>query len=265
MGKRSSYVPGTFSWVDLGTTDPDDAKRFYGALFGWDFTDQDAGGGDTYTEAAIDGDAVAGIYSQPDQQRAAGVPPFWFSYVTVESADAAGARTGELGGNVHAEPFDVLEAGRMAVLADPTGAMLGVWEPRGSIGARRVNDPGCLTANELSTNDVAAAIDFYSALFGWRIEPVETGGGPPYWLINHDGAAAGQNGGMRELAREQEGVPPHWMPYFTVASADEGIARASDSGGTGLAGPVDIPAGRIAIVRDPQGAIFGIFEGDVDD
>jgi uncharacterized protein len=265
MGKRTSYAPGTFSWVDLATTDADEAKRFYAQLFEWSYTDRDAGGGGTYTEASIDGDPVAGLYSQPDEQRIQGEAPFWFNYVTVESADAAADRVDELGGAVHRDPLDVVEAGRMAVIADPTGAVLGVWEPGGSIGARRVNDPGCLTWNELSTDDPAAAIEFYSALFGWRIDPIDTGGGPPYWTIAHDGAAEGRNGGMRELGREQEGVPPHWMPYFTVRSADETIERAARGGGDALAGPIDIPTGRIAVLRDPQGAVLAIFEGEVDE
>jgi uncharacterized protein len=265
MGKRSSYAPGTFSWVDLATTDPEDAKRFYARVFGWDYQDQDAGGGRTYVEASIEGDAVAGLYSQPEEQRIQGVPPFWSNYVTVESADATSDRVGELGGSVHAEPFDVVEAGRMAVVADPTGAMLGLWEPRGSIGARRVNDPGCLTWNDLATNDPERAIDFYSGLFGWRIEPIDTGGGPAYWAITHDGGAEGRNGGVRELGPEQEGVPPHWMPYFTVTSVDQAIDRASAAEGAVLAGPLDIATGRFAVLRDPQGAVFAIFEGDVDD
>lgn len=265
MGKRASYAPGTFSWVDLATTDPEDAKGFYAAVLGWEYEDRDAGGGATYTQASREGDAVAGLYAQPEQQRAQGVPPFWFNYVTVESADAASVRVGELGGDVHVEPFDVLDVGRMAVVADPTGAMLGLWEPRNSIGARRVNDPGCMTWNELSTNDAETAIEFYSALFGWRIQPIDTGGGPSLWAIAHDGAAEGRNGSVRELAPEQEGTPPHWMPYFTITSTDAALARASDAGGGTLAGPLDVPAGRFAVVGDPQGAVFGTFEGEVDD
>ena len=266
MGRRSSYVPGTFCWTDLATTDPDAAKDFYARLFGWSYTDRPGGVAETYVEASLDGDAVAGIYPQPAQQRDQGVPPFWFSYVAVESADRAADRVGELGGSVHAEPSDVVDAGRLAIVADPTGAMLGLWEPKGSIGARRVNDPGCLTSNELSTTDVGAAIDFYSELFGWRVQPADTGGGPSYWLIGHDGAAEGRNGGMRELSPEQieHRVPPSWLSYFTVGSVDATVA-ATESGG-GLVGPVlDIPAGRIAVLRDPQGAAFGVFEGEVDD
>jgi len=266
MGKRSSYGPGTFCWTDLATTDPDAAKDFYARLFGWTYTDRPGGVAETYVEAAVDGDAVAGLYLQPAQQREGDVPPFWFSYVSVESAERAAERAADLGGSVHAEPADVLEAGRLAIVTDPTGAMVGLWEPKGSIGARRVNDPGCLTANELSTNDVGAAIDFYSELFGWRVQPVDTGDGPPYWLINHDGAAKGQNGGMRELSPEQleHGVPPSWLSYFTVSSVDATVAATESAGG--LVGPVlDVPAGRIAVLRDPQGAGFGVFEGDVDD
>ena len=268
MGKRTEYEPGTFSWIDLGTTDPKDAKRFYTELFGWEADDRPVPDSPPYSMMLLGGDEVAAIYSQPEPQRDAGVPPNWFSYVTVESAEDAAAAAKEAGGSVHAEPFDVMEAGRMAVIADPTGAMFGVWEPRESIGATRVNDPGCLTTNELSTNDVAAATEFYERLFGWSIDPIDTGGAPPYWGIGHDGAANGRNGGVRELAPEQAeaGTPPHWMPYFAVTSVDATAETASGSGGGVAFGPIEIPTGaRIAVLHDPQGAFFGLFEGEVDD
>ena len=134
MGARTSYEPGTFSWVELFTTDPDGAKRFYGELFGW----QTAGASQTATQG---GKAVAAISEQPAPQRSVGVPPHWLSYITVASADGSAARAAELGGAVHAGPFDVGDAGRMAVVADPTGAMLGLWEAWSSIGAELVNDP----------------------------------------------------------------------------------------------------------------------------
>ena len=267
MGKRTSYEPGTFSWVELATTDPAAAKEFYGRLFGWQAEDTPMPEGGVYSVMTLEGENVAAIWEQPEPQRAGRVPPNWFSYVTVAEADAAAALAKELGGEIHAGPFDVPGAGRMAVLADPIGAMLGVWEPRESIGATLVNDPGTLTSNELSTNDIDRAIEFYASLFGWRIAEIDTGGGPRYWTIEHEGAAKGRNGGARELAPEQTqaGVPPHWMPYFTAASATETIATAKQAGGALLAGPIDIPAGRIAVLQDPQGAIFAIFEGEVDD
>jgi predicted enzyme related to lactoylglutathione lyase len=268
MGKRTSYEPGTFSWIELHTSDVDAAKSFYGELFGWEADDvplpEEAGGG-VYTLAKLDGGTVAAITPLQPQQREAGVPPNWLSYVTVADADAAAARAGELGGAVHAGPFDVMEDGRMAVIADPTGAMFGVWQPRNSIGATLVNDPGSLTMNEISTNDVPRATEFYEGLFGWSVEELDTQGAPRYWAIRHDGAARGLNGGMRELAPEQQGVPPHWMPYITSGSADGTIATAKEAGGSLVAGPLDIPSGRIAVLHDPQGAYFAIFEGEVDE
>ncbi len=268
MGKRTSYQPGTFSWMDLATTDPEAAKTFYSRLFGWEAEDMPVPGGGTYSMMRLDGDNVAAIAAMQEQQREAGIPPFWFSYITVASADETAAAVKEAGGSIHAEPFDVMDAGRMAVVVDPTGAHFGIWEPGENIGAGRVNDPGCLTANELSTNDVAKAIEFYEQIFGWKVEPVDTQGAPPYWMIGHDGAAEGRNGGMRELSPEQAeaGAPPHWLPYFTVESADGTIEATKSDGGDLAFGPMDLPTGaRIAVLHDPQGAVFAIFEGEVDD
>ncbi len=264
MGKRTAYAPGVFCWADLSTTDPDAAKRFYGELFGWQPEDMPAGDGMIYTMMRIDGDDVAAVARQQEAQQAAGVPPFWLSYVSVESADETAARAKELGGGVHVEPFDVLEAGRMALIADPSGAMLAAWEPREHIGASRVNDPGCLTWNEMATNDPEAAERFFSGLFGWEFEEVAADGGPRYWGIHHDGAAARRNGGMRELG-DGEPAPPHWMSYFTVESTDAAVDRARDLGANVLMEPMDIGAGRIGVLQDPQGAVFGVFAGDVDD
>jgi predicted enzyme related to lactoylglutathione lyase len=265
MGTRTSYEPGTFSWVDLGTTDREGAKSFYEGLFGWDAVDNPMGEGDTYSIMTVGGESVAAIYDQPPQQRDAGVPPFWFSYVTVASADEAAAAAKDAGGSVHAEPFDVMEAGRMAVIADPTGAMFGMWEPRENIGAGRVNEPGCLSWNELATNDVEAASNFYTELFGWSIEELDTGGGPRYWSIGHEGGASGQNGGVRELGPGEEGAPSFWIPYFAVESVDGTLARATELGGATIVPGTDIPTGRFAALRDPQGAAFAIFEGEFDD
>lgn len=265
MGTRTRYDPGTFSWVELATTDPGDARRFYGELFGWQSVDVEAPGDGVTSTARLDGLAVAGMREQPDPQRSAGVPPHWLSYVTVARVDESAARVDDLGGTVHAGPLDVAEAGRMAVVADPTGAMLALWEALGTIGAERVNDPGCLTSNELATDDVDAASRFYRGLFGWSIEQVDTGDEPGYWLIHHAGAAESRNGGMRELGPGEQGVPPNWVPYFTCGSIDDTLARVGELGGTTLVGATEIPAGRFAAVRDPQGAAFSIFEGPVDD
>jgi predicted enzyme related to lactoylglutathione lyase len=157
------------------------------------------------------------------------------------------------------QPFDVLEAGRMAVIQDPTGAMLCVWEPRDMIGAARVNDPGSLTWNELHTRDPAKALEFYTALFGWSTEEMETPeGGPSYTIVK---AGERSNGGVMDA---QEGEPPNWLPYFTVESRDAAADAAKRLGASELY-RMDMPQGKIAIFADPQGAPFGVFEGEVDD
>jgi predicted enzyme related to lactoylglutathione lyase len=244
--------------VELFTTDTEGAKRFYHELFGWQ-TD------DASSTATLAGKAVAAISEQPAPQRSAGVPPHFLNYVTVESAEGSAARAADLGGTVHAGPFEVDDAARVTIVADPTGAMLGVWEAKGSIGAELVNDPGCLTSNELATNDVDAASKFYEELFGWSISQVGGGDGPRYWLIQHGGAAGGRNGGIRELEPSESGVPPAWVPYFAVTSIDDTLSRVGELGGATLVGATEIPAERFAAIRDPQGAVFSIFEGPVDD
>jgi uncharacterized protein len=265
VARRTSYEPGTFSYAELATTDAADAKRFYGGLFEWEFEDVPMPDAEPYTIARIDGDSVAGLTPQQPQQREAGIPPHWFNYITVESADETAARVKELGGTVHAGPFAVMDIGRMAVIADPTGAMFGIWEAGEGIGAERVNDPGSLTWNDLATNDTEAASKFYSSLFGWSIDELDTGGGPRYWSISHEGAAAGRNGGMRELSPEEEGVPPNWAAYFAVESVDEALAKAQQLGGSKVFGPMEVPSGTFAAISDPQGAVFSVVDGEFDD
>ena len=262
MGKRQRYEPGTFCWIDLATTDPAGAKAFYGELFGWEAEDMPAGEAGTYTMLYLSGDEVGGLYEMDAGQREQGVPPYWFSYVSVDDADAIASRARELGGTVYGEAFDVLDAGRMAVIQDPTGAVLGAWQPRGHVGASRVNDPGCFTWNELQTRDPEAAADFYAALFGWETEPQEQDGNLVYVTIENAGA---KNGGIMPMTEQHGDAPPFWLTYFTVPSCDDAVARVRELGGEVLAGPLDLGAGRIAVVSDPQGAAFALFEGETDD
>src|SRR2546423_7497517 len=171
MGTRTEHAPGTFSWVDLTTSDAAAARRFYADLFGWELDDNEIPGGGIYTMCKVDGEYVGAISPSTDQ-----APPRWNSYVTVASADESAAKAKEAGANLIEEPFDVMQAGRMALLQDPTGAALCVWEPREAIGAGRVNEPGCLTWNELHTPDIDAAASFYRELFGWTTDAMDTGG-----------------------------------------------------------------------------------------
>jgi predicted enzyme related to lactoylglutathione lyase len=262
MGKRDRYEPGIFCWVDLQTTDREGAKAFYGELFGWEAEDMAAGDAGTYTMLRLDGDEVCGLYEMEAEQREQGIPPHWLSYVSVENADATASRARELGGTALGEAFDVGDDGRMAFVQDPTGAMLGAWQPRRHIGARRVNDPGCLGWNELQSREPEAAASFYAELFDWETETIEENGEPVYVTIKNAGWS---NGGIMPMTDQHSDAPPHWLPYFIVPSCDDAAARVQELGGGVMAGPLDLGAGRIAVVGDPQGAAFALFEGETDD
>jgi uncharacterized protein len=255
MGERTSHPPGTISWSDLGTSDPEAAKTFYTSLFGWEPDDRPIPLGGTYTMLLKGGKAAAALSAAQE-----GMPPAWNSYVTVENVDDAAAKAADLGGTVIAEPFDVLDAGRMAVAQDPTGAFFSMWEPRESIGAEVVNGPGALTLSQLNTVDPERALEFYSGLFGWRGESVE-GGSMPYWgLYNNDRLA----GGLMQMSPDM-GAPPHWLNYFGTESVDDAAGRIGELGGQILVPPMEVPGGRILVAQDPQGAVFGLLSGRFDD
>ena len=255
MGQRTQYTPGTFSWADLTTTDEQAAKTFYGELFGWSATDNPVGDGASYSMMSIDGNDVAAIATQPQQQRDAGAPPAWNSYVTVESADRAASRAEELGATILAPAFDVFEAGRMAIVRDPQGALFMVWEPKAHIGASLVNAHGALSWDELATNDMEASASFYSRLFGWTVEPVE-GMAMPYMTIKT--AAGTNNGGIRPTMGSE---PPNWLVYFGIEELDAGLSKVAQLGGSTISGPINIGAGSIAVLRDTQGAVFALYAG----
>jgi predicted enzyme related to lactoylglutathione lyase len=254
MGERTQYPPGTFSWTDLTTSDQDGAKAFYAALFGWEAEDIPVGENLTYSMQRVGGKNVAAISPQPQQQREAGAPPSWNSYVTVASADAAVERAKELGGTAHAPAFDVMDAGRMGVIQDTHGAFFAVWEPKQNIGAGLVNEPGALCWNELASPDFDASTAFYGGLFGWEFEPFAESP-QPYLSIKNQGRS---NGGVREA---DEGPPPHWLVYFAVDDIEESLRRLEELRGTKHAGPIDIQMAKIAIVGDPQGALFALYDG----
>jgi uncharacterized protein len=258
MGERTQYTPGTFSWADLTTTDQEAAKTFYGGLFGWEAEDMPVGDGVYYSMQRVGGKDVAAISPQQQQQRDAGVPPLWNSYISVENADAVADRARELGATVHAPPFDVMEAGRMAVIQDPQGAHFLLWQANRHIGAALVNAPGALSWNELASPDLDASKEFYSSLFGWTVEPFE--GSPQPYLTIKNGEA--NNGGIREL--DSPGPPPHWLVYFAIDDIDQGLAKVEQLGGVKHAGPMDIGIAKIAVVADPQGAIFALYAGQLE-
>ena len=258
MAERSSYAAGTFCWAELTTTDQAAAKDFYRGLFGWEAEDIPVGENVDYTMMRLRGLDVGAVSPQPQQQRESGVPPAWNSYVSVASADESAARASELGANVHAGPFDVMESGRMAVIQDPQGAFFEIWEPRSHFGAALVNEPGALCWNELSTPDPDAAARFYGDLFGWSTQELE-GAGQRYLAIR---VGERGNGGIRPLEEPQ--MPPNWLVYFAADELEPSLARADELGGSAIAGPIDLPYGRFAVLADPQGAVFALWEGELE-
>jgi predicted enzyme related to lactoylglutathione lyase len=256
MPVRTEYASGTPSWTDLASPDIAASERFYGALFGWDFSEQPTGDPDNpYVMARQDGKDVAGVMKLPPEMQADGMPPMWSTYVTVADVDASTAKVKELGGAVLNGPMDVMDAGRMTVAADPTGAVFCMWEAKASIGAQLVNEPCSLTWNELMTPDVDAAASFYGGLFGWKPETMTMGDdGPPYtvWMLG-DGGIGGA------MPPPMEGMPPFWGVYFAVADCDATVAKAQELGADVLNGPMDVPeVGRMAALMDPQGAAFNV-------
>ena len=157
MPTMTSYEPGTPSWADLASPDLPASVAFYRVLFAWDATDQGEEAGH-YHMFEVKGAPVAG--AGPIMME--GQPPAWTTYISVDDADTAIDRVKKAGGTVFVEPMDVLDVGRMAVFADPTGAAAAVWQPKSHPGAGLVNEPGTLVWNELNTRDVPAAKAFYA-------------------------------------------------------------------------------------------------------
>lgn len=256
MSERTSYTPGTPCWVDLATPDIEGAARFYGDLLGWDVPEQpnsaEMGG---YRRAQKNGKDVAGV--MPLMQE--GQPPAWSTYVSVADADATAAAVTANGGTQVAEPMDVMDLGRMAVFTDPTGAFFGIWQPGTFIGAERVNEPGTVGWNELSTRDTAAAKQFYGAVFGWGYddEPSDRVGTYTIWKVG-EAMVAGMLD-MNALGMPAE-IPPNWLVYFGVEDADAAVEKVQSGGGSVMNGPIDIPVGRFAVVADPFGAVFAVMQ-----
>ncbi|HMQ52522.1 MAG TPA: VOC family protein [Anaerolineae bacterium] len=256
MTHFDSYSPGTFCWTDLTTPDPAGAKAFYTQLFGWEAVDLPVGPDMVYTTMNLEGKNVAALFQMDPEQQAQGVPPHWISYVSVANAAESAARAKALGGTVMVDAFDVMEEGRMAVIQDPTGGILSLWEPKRHIGARIVNEPGTLSWNELATRDTEKAKAFYTQLFGWNTQ-VQEMPTMTYTTFLNNGR---MNAGMLAMTEEWGDMPPHWMVYFAVADCDASAEKVTALGGQVHVPPTDIPVGRFAVVGDPQGAVFTIMK-----
>ena len=252
------YVHGTPSWVDLATPDPAAAKEFYGALFGWTFEENDTDQpGVTYTMASKRGRSVAGVMQLSEEMAASGMPPCWTSYVTVDDLEGTAAKVAPAGGQVLQPPMDVMEAGRMAVVADSTGAVLALWEPKEHIGAEVVNEHGALTWNELLSADVPTAAAFYAEVLGWTAETAPMPMGDYTVFRTPGGNESGIAGGMTPPME----MPSVWAVYFSVDDCAATVAAAEAAGATVLMPPTPVPeVGTMAALVDPQGAAFSILQ-----
>lgn len=272
MPERDGYIPGVPSWVDTNQPDPQAATAFYGALFGWEFEDvMPEGSGGHYFIGRIRGGDVAAVGSLPD-----GAPPVatWNTYIAVANADDAAAKTQAAGGSAAMEPFDVLDAGRMAMLTDPEGAAFCVWQAGNHKGAQIVNEHGSLNFNGLATRHLERARAFYGAVFGW--ETLNLPAGVMWTLPGYGDHLEERSPGLREqmaqmsapdgfidvvaavnpIANDDADTSAHWSVTFGVDDADAAASKAVDLGATILAGPVDAPWTRMAVIADPQGAVF---------
>jgi predicted enzyme related to lactoylglutathione lyase len=230
------------------------AERFYGELFGWEIPElPDSAEMAGYRRAKKDGKDVAGV--MPLMQE--GQPPAWNTHISVDDADAIARAIQENGGTMIAEPMAVSEYGRLAIFTDPEGAFFGIWEPADFAGSEVVNEKGAPSWNELESRDPEGAKRFYGAVFGWEFEDHEMGE-MTYTEWQVDGKAVG---GMADIrGRVPDEVPAHWMAYFGSVDTDEAVAKIKELGGQVHFGPIDIPAGRFAMVADPWGAGFAVMK-----
>jgi uncharacterized protein len=257
MSERTSYTPGTPCWVELsGTPDIEASASFYGELFGWETPElpnsAELGG---YRRAKKGGKDVAGVSPKMQDDQ----PTVWATYVSVEDAAATAAAVGEAGGQTIAAVMDVAGLGHMAVFADPTGAVFGIWQPGTFAGAELVNEAGCFGWNELGTRDTAAAKEFYGKVFGWTYvdEESERAGTYSVWKVGDAMVGGMLDINAIELPAE---VPAHWLVYFTVEDTDAAVAKVESGGGDVRFGPIDVPIGRFAVVADQFGATFAVMQ-----
>jgi uncharacterized protein len=261
MSERDGYRAGVPCWVDTWQPDADAAVSFYSQLFGWETEDTMPEGVDGHHYMCrVRGRDVAAIASRP---RAAPDVTAWTTYVWVDDVDATVGKVEQAGGSIVVEPFDALDGGRIAVIADPAGAAIGIWQPGAHKGAQLVNEPGAYSMSGLTTSDPEGAKRFYPEVFGWGMDVMDAGGaefgmfivegylgGEPQQPVRRDVVA------MMVPPGTDGDAPPHWSVDFWIADVDAGVAKVRELGGEVLAEPYDIPGTglRQAAVRDPQGA-----------
>ncbi|HEV3378830.1 MAG TPA: VOC family protein [Thermoleophilaceae bacterium] len=261
MSERDGFQPGVPSWVDVMGPDPDRLTDFYGAVFGWDFSEPGEMPGDPpgrYYVAQLRGREVAGVASLPDQ--AGG--PAWTTYIEVESVDRTAPQIEQAGGKVLGGPFDVPPAGRIAVVADPQGAPFAIWQPGERRGAQLVNEPGAWSMSALNTPDRDGAAAFYDAVFGWTLDTFQLGD-TEVGLFRLPGYVGGEPGqpvprDLVAITMPPQGDEARWGVDFWIDDADRAVAAAEQHGGSVVSPVSDVPPFRQAVLADPNGVPFSV-------
>jgi predicted enzyme related to lactoylglutathione lyase len=239
--------------------DVDAAKEFYSAVFGWAADDQfDDEGNRVYVMFSLDGRSVAGLGGQMGPME--GMPAVWNNYICCHDLEATVERATAAGGSVMMPPMQVMESGRMAIIADPTGAAISLWTPGAHIGAEVCNEPNTWSWTELMTRDIDTAREFYAATFEWELIGQDMGPMGTYWVVR-GGDHGGWAGLMAMPPDVPDEVPNHWMAYFATDDIDATLAAIGANGGQTVVEPFDIPGvGRVATVHDPQGGSFSVMQ-----
>jgi len=256
MANVDKHAPGSFSWVELATTDQSAAKTFYTGLFGWAVTDNPMGPNEYYSIFKLKGRDVAAGYTLRKDQRDRGVPVHWSLYIATDNADQTAAKATDAGGTILMPPMDVMDAGRMAVIHDPTGAVFSIWQPNKTSGLGITGEAGSVCWADLVTPDPGRAQKFYSTVFGWKMEKGANDASGYLHIKNGDHHIGGV-----PPAHSDPKIPPHWLIYFMVSDVTASVTKATSLGAKTVMAREDMPGvGSWSILGDPQGAVFAIFQ-----
>ena len=248
------HAPGNVTWIDLMSGDPEGSRRFYGSLFDWSF---EIGGPESggYAMCKLGGKNVAGIGGKPP---GAEMPTAWTPYLATDDLDRTIAKVKEAGGQVPMGPMDVMEEGRLAIMMDPTGGALGLWQAKRHNGMQRLAETGTFAWTELNTRDMKKAADFFGAVFGYEAKKME--GPMEYTTLHQPGETTPVCGLLQMNEQWPKEVPPHWMVYFAVDDLDASLKKVAELGGKTCVPPFDTPYGRISVIEDAQGGTLTLIK-----
>lgn len=255
MEEIKSYQHGEFCWIELATGNSENSKKFYKELFGWGFVDHQMDENNTYTMFQMEGKDIAACYNLCSDLKEMGVPPHWGNYIAVNSVDEIVKKVKSTDGKIINEPMDIPEAGRMAIIEDPTGAVFGIWEAKQHIGSRFKNQFNTFCWNELATNNVDKCKDFYKSVFGYDSFD-QTFGEMDYTTFKLGEIPVG---GMYKLSGEMENIPSHWLVYFSVENCDKTVEKAISLGAEVVVPAMEIEGvGKFAVLKGTENEHFGV-------